>query len=664
MSYFVLESRCRKILDYMLSQEDYRSVGNISSALSLSSNSVRYSLSKINTMFTEQKQGDMDKKHGSGIRLTPKQKDWWVDISNSRDYIDYMFTQEERIAVIICELLTDKQKFSIDETARFLRVSRNTLFADLRNMKEMLENYKVKLSYNTRNGYALSGDEFVLRSLLLSQYSLLVSLIHQGVLEQFKSISFMEHRKKLHILQKSLDVEYVPGVIDRLAMLLLYIYSGYAGEPSFSVVQREETGSSKEYCLVDKYFSDLSETEKIYLACQLLGNRVTKPYTYLEVGNQQSHSAAKNLVVYFERLTGVVLEDQDGLIQDLTNHISRASYRYKYGISLRDQIDDSSQYEYAELFAIMRIAATGLCRDIGYPIEDHELILLTSYFYNHLQQIPFQIEYVPALLVVDARSKYDKCLADTIISIMPVLEIKSIITPEEFYAIQDDRELLISTVHLKTNRICALIDKKMEKSSRDAIARCYVKYRLGRSLDEIDDLMQRLQPYFQKDGFMKAKSEIISFLYGDVYTLRDIVQINYVQTNLSVESWEEAVRKAANPILAENAVTPDYIEAMVGSISMYGSYSYISDGIYLAHAEINGNVNRLSMGISTFSAPVLFPDDKPVRMLLILCPIDKRSHFNAFKEMVGLCSRNEVVQSMMDAGSPGKLLEILLTNIQ
>lgn len=664
MGYFALESRCRQILDYLATQEDYRTIENISDVLSFSGNSVRYSLSKINVLLMEQGQDSMDKKYGSGMRLTPKQKKWWTDISNGLDGMDYMFTQDERIAIIVCELLTDRQKFSVDEVARFLKVSRNTVFADLKNMREILEAYKIKLSYDTRNGYILSGDEFVLRSLLLHQFSLLIPLAGQGVLEKFNSKTYSDCREKLRILQKSLAVEYVPGVIDKLTILLLYMYSGFAGEPSFTATQRKEINSSKEFAAVNEHFFDLPDTEKTYLACQLLGNRIIKPYTYLEAANQQSFSSAKNLVVYFERLTGVVLDDQESLIHDLADHISRALYRYKYGISLKEQIDDSFRHEQAELYSIVRIAATGFSQDIGYPIDDHELLLLTAYFYNHLQQIPFQIEYMPTLLIVEERLKHDKYIAEAVAAAMPVLKIQAVITPEEFYEMKDGRELLISTTPLQTGRIYALIDERMEKNSRDAIARCYMKYRLGRSLDEIEDLMQRLRPYLNKDGVMKAKAEIISFLYGETYTLRDILQPGYVQAGLTAGSWEDAVRKAAAPILADNAITPGYIEAMIRSISMYGSYSYITDGIYLAHAEIGGNVNRLSMGISTFSQPILFPDGKPVRILLVMCPIDKHSHFNAFKEVVGICTRKEAVRSLVEAGSSEELLRTLLNTIQ
>lgn len=583
MDYLILDSRCRKILDYLTSQDDYLTIEEIGRSLSMGSNSTKYSLLKINRLFTGQGLGCLEKKYGTGTRLTRDQKDWWLQISANGKGLEYIFTQDERMAVIICQIILARQRFSVDEIADFLRVSRNTVFADLRNIKEMLARYRIRLSYDSRTGYALYGDEFLLRGLLLRQYDVLAKLIEHGILEIFDYNAFLDYRRKIHLLQDDLNVEYVPGVIDKLAVLLLYTYGicgEHAKETPFTEEQLEEIVLSREYTAVSKYFPDLPATDKAYFTCQLLGNRVQDELSGFSFSCRQSIASANKLVMFFERLTGISFDDRESLISDLSKHISRAIYRYKYGMIFQEQtVSHTLRNQNEEVLSIVRLITDELCEDIGYPVDNDEIERLTDYFQKYLQHIPFE----------------------------------------------------------------------------------FTKDRFGRLLDEMDDLMYRLRPYINKDSYGKVRNEIISFLFGKTYTLRDIVEPDFVQTKLSPVSWEDAIRITAKPILAKDYITADYIDSMINSVLMYGSYSFIADGVYLAHAEINGNVNKLSMAIGTFSGLVVFPENKPVRMLLVLCPIDKHSHFDAFKGIVGICSQKEVLEPIIQSESPKELLNKLLT---
>ena len=575
MAYFVLESRCSQILDYLSSRDEYITTEGLSAALSRSANSIRYSLTKVDALLLERGQGAMEKARGKGGRLTPAQKKWWAQVSKSLSGVDYLFTQEERVAAIICMLLTGGRRFSVDAVARVLKVSRNTLFSDIKAMKELPGLNGAKLLYDQRGGDFLCGDEFALRSLLLRQHSLLLPLVKQNIPDWIDYAELLKHQEALKSLIGSLKDEYSPGLADRLAVILTRVECPCAKEPAFTAAQREEISAYKEYAAVKDIFPALADSEKIYLAAQLIGNRAMCEMRKISPNIKIS---ADSLVVYFERLTGTVLERTEDVALDLARHISRAEWRCKHGISLESAAEDPLSLRRSALFAVVRIAASGLLEELGCPVDDGELLLLTELFHRHL---------------------------------------------------------------------------------RGEIARTYTRRRPDVSPDAIEDLMLRLKPYLHKDGATKARAEIVSFLSGETYTLRSILRPEYARTGLSASSWEDAVKKSAAPLLKDGAISGGYVDGVIRSVKMYGSYSYIADGVYLAHAEPENNVHRLSMGVSTFAKPVLFPQNKPVRMVALMCPIDKRSHFGAFQELMGVFTGKKAVEALVNASSPEELQKTL-----
>ncbi len=665
MEYIALDSRCRQVLDYLCACEDYVPMETIAAALEKNNNHINYSLLKINNLFAEQALGTIPKKRGAGVALTPKQKQWWKNFSAENTHLDYVFTQEERVSVLICQLMLDGHSFSVDTVAVQLGVSRNTIFSDMRNVKELLAGYKTELFYDTRTGYQMLGDEFVRRSLFLYHLSAITPLAQEQVFAPDKDAQIAGAYAQLLLLQKELHVEYVPGVLPKLALLLKYITQaqrGAAAQPQplrFSNEQKQEIQGHKEYPAVCKFFSSLEENDRLYLACQLMGNRIRHKYLMEETRSQESINCAKLLIQQFERLTGLSLEDTAQLTHNLAVHFSRAIYRYKFNIALQELPGMQIRQQHSELMTLVQIAVEQLSQDIGYPIDSSETALLTGYFAAHLENYHLNISRTPVVLVVEKEPGQYEYLADVIAAEFPMLEITDIVTVEELPDVAPNYKMLLSTVPISSPCYNTLIDKEMANGARQAIFQCFMRYRLGRSVDEVDGLVERLRPYLHRDTELRVKNEIISFLMGGVYRLADILKPDYVQVVAAACNWQQAIQRSAKPLLADGTIEESYVQNMIDLISAYGSYSYICKDVYLAHAKVNGDVHRLALGLTVFQKPVLFPGEKRVQIVIVLCPMDKNSHFNAFKEMVGICSQPAAIMQMISATTSDKLWETI-----
>lgn len=83
-----------------------------------------------------------------------------------------------------------------------------------------------------------------------------------------------------------------------------------------------------------------------------------------------------------------------------------------------------------------------------------------------------------------------------------------------------------------------------------------------------------------------------------------------VLLNQHADSWEEAVRIAARPLVESEAVKPEYVDAIIKSTHHYGPYYLLMEGMAMPHARPEDGVNRNAFSLVTFDTPVPFSDGK------------------------------------------------------
>lgn len=134
-----------------------------------------------------------------------------------------------------------------------------------------------------------------------------------------------------------------------------------------------------------------------------------------------------------------------------------------------------------------------------------------------------------------------------------------------------------------------------------------------------------------------------------------------VQLGLSAGDWEEAVRKAAEPLRAAGAVEQCYIEGIVQSVHDNGPYFVLTKGFALAHARPECGANRLALNFSTFDPPVTFGAgaNDPVRLIITLAATDPDSHIDLLGELADVLMDESRMEKMFRAETPEEFLEAL-----
>lgn len=147
--------------------------------------------------------------------------------------------------------------------------------------------------------------------------------------------------------------------------------------------------------------------------------------------------------------------------------------------------------------------------------------------------------------------------------------------------------------------------------------------------------------------------------------LSDVLKAEYVRLEIEAENWMEAVRKSAEPLVQNNCITDEYVEAMIRNISENGPYIVIAPGIALPHALPKFGVLRSCVSIGVLKHSVRFGHETndPVRILICLGTVDGHEHMKTIASLLNVVSDEGFMNHAQCAKSGQEILK-LINNIQ
>lgn len=135
-----------------------------------------------------------------------------------------------------------------------------------------------------------------------------------------------------------------------------------------------------------------------------------------------------------------------------------------------------------------------------------------------------------------------------------------------------------------------------------------------------------------------------------------ILPEDQIQVIESVESWQQAVQIASQPLLKKNLIKPEYIEAMIDSVNEHGPYMVIADYFALMHARPGEGVNKQSMSLLVMKESVDMLG-KAVKLLLILAAKDNESHLESLQTIMTIFMDNQNYQMVLN-GNKQKIISL------
>ena len=601
-----------------------------------------------------------------------------VDIS-SRSYI----FQHERLDMIILYLLLYPEYISNYHLQDLLRMSKNSVVADLKDIRQLLKNQSISLQYTRSEGYYLEGTGSHLRQLLERTIEKLMRLesgrfILDYVLKEcriatkdaaiFSQIRMLSEKYQLtFIFENVKTVSLVMAVLNEIEI-----------EGDYQV--KQECYRNIKATALLKLVEELEEEyprlakERDYILSRLAG---------CLQGNLDLNPDPTVVLIMDEIIkqvkanTGLEFPLGISFRKNLYAHLYPSYYRLLFNISLHNPLTHQIKREYRSLYELIRRSLKPLEEMTGKQLSSDEIAYFTIHFGGYLQS---QVKHreakdLRAMIVCPNGVSTSLILQSELEKIFPRMEFQSI-SRSHFKTVdnmeRDDVQVIFSTTHIESQDKVFLVKPLMTSIEKILLKRRVYEYLHLEKEDvvSIDELMGIVAKYTTIKNEEGLKNELIHYLFaqnnqqllgGD--SLTDLLKEELIQQADSVSTWQDAVGLAAQPLLANGYIEESYIQAMIASIMETGPYIVLAPKVAVPHASPDAGVHQLGISLLQVKEPVDFSedhdDDKKVQLIFVLAAVDSTAHLRALQELALILDDEEAIDSLIAASDPREILAII-----
>ncbi|BAK81153.1 putative PRD domain protein [Candidatus Arthromitus sp. SFB-rat-Yit] len=666
-----LNERCKKIMRLLLWENDYVSLQKIADITGVSRRSIYYDLCNINEWLEERGIKELEVERGKGILLSQEDKfkiKESLEEKISEKY--YVFLPSERVEIIICYIVHSRKPVYINHIMDVCKVSRNTVFGDMKIAIQKLRKYELDLKYESKKGYEVVGDAVRKCALFFLYFNKLRALFNEGVLNFFDREKIYKNYECLNLLKNELKIEYMEGDLLSLAALMPVMHN-YREKLHFSGLKKEEIFRIKEFQLVEKYFDELEENEKIYLCLHLLASRVSVATDkfFEDRADQSVYGITKALVTEFEKTACVNFEDKEELERALFVHIKTSMYRYKYGIQIGNPFGNDIIREYPNLFDITRKVSRYLEQIIGLPIPDSEVAYLSLHFGAYLKVCKYQGNKLRILIVCVNGISTGNMIKREVLKLLSDIEIVGVVSAVDIINAQDICDLIISTVNIKTIVPVIVVNPILMDEDREYILNHHMVH--GVQKNKISNLLfNTIKKYVDKSQYKNLQKDIVQCLQGHSKNLDISVSekengilecLSLSKIMISDESLvlQDSVYLAGECLVENGSIEKRYLDVINFQTMYYGSYMFITDRIMLAHAKPEDGVNKMDISMAVFKNPILFREGKRAEIIFVLAAVDHERHLKILNDIFKIAEDKDIIERFVNANTKMEIFEIL-----
>lgn len=601
-----------------------------------------------------------------------------VDIS-SRSYI----FQHERLDMIVLYLLLYPEYISNYHLQDLLRMSKNSVVADLKDIRKLLKNQSISLQYTRSEGYYLEGTGSQLRQLLERTIEKLMRLESGRFILDYvlKECGITTKDAAIFSQTRMLSEKYQLTFIFENVKIV-----------SLVMAVLNEIEIEGDYQVKQEYYRNIKETALLKLVEELEEEypRLAKERDYILSrlagclqGNLDLNPDPTVVLIMDEIIkqvkanTGLEFPMGIPFRKNLFAHLYPSYYRLLFNISLHNPLTHQIKREYSSLYELIRRSLKPLEEMTGKPLSSDEIAYFTIHFGGYLQS---QVKHregkdLRAMIVCPNGVSTSLILQSELEKIFPRMEFQSI-SRSHFKTVdnmeRDDIQVIFSTTHLESQDKVFLVKPLMTSIEKILLKRRVYEYLHLEKEDvvSIDELMGIVAKYTTIKNEEGLKNELIHYLFaqnnqqllgGD--SLTDLLKEELIQQVDSVSNWQDAVGLAAQPLLANGYIEESYIQAMIASINETGPYIVLAPKVAVPHASPDAGVHQLGISLLQVKEPVDFSedddDDKKVQLIFVLAAVDSTAHLRALQELALILDDEEAIDSLIAASDPREILAII-----
>ena len=663
-------------------------VHEISAMDGLSLRQVRYRISKINKLLSEKKAKQISIRQDNDILVDENTRSVLQKmLQDAKENERFYFNKEERLVYMFLLLFLNESYVSLNHFMDQLNCSRSTVLMDLKALQNHLEKDDIRVEYNRMQGYLLSGSEInirriMMRTIIYNRYS----GVYDTLIDEYH-LPLYEYSRL--VIQEMAANNHIQFVEDRLYEFI-YIFTFLqerirngrsAAEEIEKLPNIDIMSSTKEYRFTLALLKNYPQTDQMkpaeikYVSSWVLGisyGDVTDPTQ----DRDYISDLVEKIMTRFELLSGAHYSNQEAIFTQLYAHFRPAYYRLLFHLPIFNPLTQSVRNEYQDLYDLVDETMRPFSTLFGEAIPEDEIAYLTMHFagiyggkkatgieqknalvicsngvgssailYNELKTMFPSLNFLPpieAAQYAEVNVHVDIIFASRYAQIdedkIPIVRVNPVMTAEEQYQI-------IRSVHQQ------LDINEPGRPNTVAVINIIRKYA---DIENTEGLEAELSEYFL---------HLDEPLQKEIHQLHlvDLLQPSLIRLNVEASDWKEAVVKSYEPLLANECITQNYVDATMKALETSRGYIVITKHVALAHTKPEDGALKTSMGFCTLKRGIAFgnKDNDPVKYIFSLSATDNQTHLLAMAELLNVLNDPEFFTMADKAESPQEILDFI-----
>lgn len=656
-----MRKRSTEILEKLiLSNSKSMEVKKLITTYRISLKTLRTDVNEINDFLLEAKMSPTKLNEKEKLILLEKDIMKIQDRLNHMDTYSYKMSREERQIYIIAELLMSQDYITMQNLAKKLNVSRNTILNDFETVKDYCLAFNVNVLMKSSKGIKIECDQKDRNNLLMQIFHDLEddymekSFFHQLIqrklgmkipLEMIKE-DLREYMEQQHMLVSDRVFSYV-------SIYLFVILNRKINKKRRTV--EKLTGDTASDNLLN-WFADKYEVRINKNDVKDFG-RYMKQHDFNISSEQKEINDVElyGIIVYFLQMVGedieCSLQSDTVLIESLLEHIRTLKNweDYDFEMPLSDELPIPKEI----LEKTIEKNSIILERYLGYPLtkemKESIMIHICAAFVRNLEYL----NLLEVLIVCPgsmATGKYLEAQVKNyfdfrVAAVIPSRDVEEFLKSNKI-------DFVISTVNVRSESVpCVKVQAQLTMNDINAIQN--IAFLLGRKENKSENESRYVEQNFldvMKTFLEKLDASKRDEFFDEVYSLMEtkiqstgksilaqMLDPSKIMIKQEKITWEQGILQAADILEKKGCVGFDYGKKAVENVKEYGDYIIISKGIALAHAgKKEAHVYKDGLSLVMCPEGIEFTEGNIVYLVFCFAVAEEKDYLKLFQEIIAL----------------------------
>ena len=656
-----MRKRSTEILEKLiLSNSKSMEVKKLITTYRISLKTLRTDVNEINDFLLEAKMSPTKLNEKEKLILLEKDIMKIQDRLNHMDTYSYKMSREERQIYIIAELLMSQDYITMQNLAKKLNVSRNTILNDFETVKDYCLAFNVNVLMKSSKGIKIECDQKDRNNLLMQIFHDLEddymekSFFHQLIqrklgmkipLEMIKE-DLREYMEQQHMLVSDRVFSYV-------SIYLFVILNRKINKKRRTV--EKLTGDTASDNLLN-WFADKYEVSINKNDVKDFG-RYMKQHDFNISSEQKEINDVElyGIIVYFLQMVRedieCSLQSDTVLIESLLEHIRTLKNweDYDFEMPLSDELPIPKEI----LEKTIEKNSIILERYLGYPLtkemKESIMIHICAAFVRNLEYL----NLLEVLIVCPgsmATGKYLEAQVKNyfdfrVAAVIPSRDVEEFLKSNKI-------DFVISTVNVRSESVpCVKVQAQLTMNDINAIQN--IAFLLGRKENKSENESRYVEQNFldvMKTFLEKLDASKRDEFFDEVYALMEtkiqstgksilaqMLDPSKIMIKQEKITWEQGILQAADILEKKGCVGSDYGKKAVENVKEYGDYIIISKGIALAHAgKKEAHVYKDGLSLVMCPEGIEFTEGNIVYLVFCFAVAEEKDYLKLFQEIIAL----------------------------